>query len=190
MAPEVVKRLAYDGKADVWSMGVLLYEMLHGHEPFRVLLTLTLRQGGRDNETMQQILEDDIVFDQDVGVAQDARDLIQKMLRRDPRQRPSVIEVLDEPWVRRMQFAFNISDRLLSREADNRTLSTEASHADVALDSLSLSTKPPTPPKSGMEREEEEVKSPAQVANMFDEIPRDVLYGYPAFVPNPEPEKS
>ncbi len=36
MAPEVVKRQPYDCRVDIWSLGVLLYEMLHGESPFRV----------------------------------------------------------------------------------------------------------------------------------------------------------
>ncbi len=69
-----------------------------------------------------QILESDIVFEE--GVTVDARDLVQQMLRRDPRHRPSLVEVFNHPWVQRLQRAFNISDRLTN------TLSTEASHYD------------------------------------------------------------
>ena len=35
MAPEVVKEEPYSKAIDVWSIGVLLYELLHGYSPFR-----------------------------------------------------------------------------------------------------------------------------------------------------------
>jgi serine/threonine protein kinase len=35
MAPELVKRQAYDSKVDIWALGVLTYMILVGKEPFR-----------------------------------------------------------------------------------------------------------------------------------------------------------
>ena len=35
MAPEMVNGKKYGKEIDVWSMGILLYEMLHGHSPFK-----------------------------------------------------------------------------------------------------------------------------------------------------------
>jgi serine/threonine protein kinase len=35
MAPEIIKEMPYDFSIDVWSLGILLYEMTHGYSPFR-----------------------------------------------------------------------------------------------------------------------------------------------------------
>ena len=35
MAPELIKEIPYDTSIDVWSLGILLYELLHGYSPFR-----------------------------------------------------------------------------------------------------------------------------------------------------------
>lgn len=34
MAPEIVKQTTYTSKADIWSMGCLIIEMLTGQHPF------------------------------------------------------------------------------------------------------------------------------------------------------------
>lgn len=35
MAPEIVNEEDHDQKVDIWSIGVLLYELLHSRTPFQ-----------------------------------------------------------------------------------------------------------------------------------------------------------
>jgi serine/threonine protein kinase len=34
MAPEMLKNEPHDYSLDIWCLGILLYELLHGHAPF------------------------------------------------------------------------------------------------------------------------------------------------------------
>lgn len=35
MAPEIINRNYFDYKADIWSAGIVLFEMIHGKRPYR-----------------------------------------------------------------------------------------------------------------------------------------------------------
>ena len=35
MSPEIANNTQYNEKIDVWCLGILLYETLHGHPPFK-----------------------------------------------------------------------------------------------------------------------------------------------------------
>ena len=35
MPPEVIDNVAHDLKIDIWMLGILLYEMLHGYTPYK-----------------------------------------------------------------------------------------------------------------------------------------------------------
>ena len=43
MAPEIVSDQAYDYTIDIWSVGVLLYELLHGYAPFKGLFNYIIK---------------------------------------------------------------------------------------------------------------------------------------------------
>jgi len=101
MAPEVVKRDGYKEKADVWSLGVLLYEMLHGHSPFH---------GTKDQDTMNKIVENKLEIADFVPM--DTKEVIIEMLNENPLKRPAIVEVMGFKWVKRMQKEFGIEDRI------------------------------------------------------------------------------
>ncbi|XP_036152675.1 ribosomal protein S6 kinase beta-2-like [Myotis myotis] len=76
MAPEIVVRCGHNRAVDWWSLGVLMYEMLTGSPPF----TAENRK-----KTMDKIIKGKLRLP--LYLTPDARDLVQKFLKRNPSQR-------------------------------------------------------------------------------------------------------
>lgn len=87
MAPEIFAHKKYDEKIDVWSLGVLLYELLHGHSPFR---------GDSAIHIYKNILKNDVKFKVDVDSS--AKDLILKILRVKPDERINMTEIISHNY--------------------------------------------------------------------------------------------
>ncbi|KAH1267588.1 hypothetical protein GLYMA_01G223200v4 [Glycine max] len=92
VAPEVLRR-SYGPEADIWSAGVILFILLSGVPPF---------WSKKEQGIFDAILRGHIDFTSDPwpSISSSAKDLVKKMLRADPKQRLSAVEVLDHPWMR------------------------------------------------------------------------------------------
>merc|ERR1712018_421283 len=90
MAPEVFKGQKFDGpKVDVWSLGVMLYEMLTATIPF-------------PGSTWPQIIERVLrgkYYEPDY-ISEESKDLIRMMLVLDPSNRATLNDVLNDGWVK------------------------------------------------------------------------------------------
>ncbi|KAM5550639.1 calcium-dependent protein kinase 1 [Rosa sericea] len=91
VAPEVLRK-RYGPEADVWSAGVILYILLSGVPPFWA----ETEQGIFD-----QVLQGELDFSSEPwpSISDGAKDLVRRMLVRDPRKRLTAHEVLCHPWV-------------------------------------------------------------------------------------------
>ncbi|KAI3949209.1 hypothetical protein MKW92_041663 [Papaver armeniacum] len=80
MAPEIMQFQKYDAKADLWSVGVILYQLVIGKTPFT---------GNNQIQLLQNIMKSkELQFPPDIKeLSSDCTDLCRKLLRRDPVER-------------------------------------------------------------------------------------------------------
>ena len=88
MAPEVIRGDHQNEKVDVWSLGILLYELLHGKTPFHSSAPL---------EIQKNIIEGRYSFSP--HLSREAVDLLKRILHLNPALRYSVADVLRHPFI-------------------------------------------------------------------------------------------
>ena len=87
LAPEIIKEQGHDKRVDIWCIGVLLFELITGTVPFQ----------GKDIDTLKSnILHLRIAWPKEMNP--DAKDLISKILKLDPKQRLPLENMLEHPF--------------------------------------------------------------------------------------------
>lgn len=89
MAPEIVGSEKYDFGVDTWSLGILLYELLMGHSPFRAK---------KDKNIMLKIKLHDLSLDKN-KLSTECINLISGLLDPNPLNRLKIKDILVHPFV-------------------------------------------------------------------------------------------
>lgn len=80
MAPEALERSEYSFQSDIFSIGVLYYELLHGYTPWPCR---------SEEELLRRVRTEPLRFSQNCAVSEASRDFITRCLRVDRAQRMS-----------------------------------------------------------------------------------------------------
>lgn len=93
MAPEILRYEKYDAKADLWSVGTVLYEMMVGKPPFRA---------ANHVELLRKIerSEDRIRFPEETTLSDSLKRLIRRLLRRNPVERISFVDFFNDTVIK------------------------------------------------------------------------------------------
>ncbi|KAL0867199.1 hypothetical protein Bca101_046317 [Brassica carinata] len=92
MAPEIMQLQKYDAKADLWSVGAILFQLVTGRTPFT---------GNSQVQLFQNIMRStELHFPVDCrDLTSDCKDLCQKLLRRNPVERLTFEEFFHHPFL-------------------------------------------------------------------------------------------
>ena len=131
LAPELWKRQRYSKKADVWSLGILLYEIAALQRPFvsSTMVGLMDRVISGEYEPLPATYSEGM------------HDLVKRMLCFDPNSRPDTRQILAHPYMQYViqQFEATIRDSTQFGQAEKDTIATQiavakAQAAEVSAD--------------------------------------------------------
>ncbi|XVE76441.1 hypothetical protein DITRI_Ditri12bG0172900 [Diplodiscus trichospermus] len=108
MAPEIMQLQKYDAKADLWSVGAILFQLVTGKTPFT---------GNNQIQLLQNIIKSTelhIPVENNYLTA-DCKDLCQKLLRRNPVERLTFEEFFNHPFLSQGQQDESLRSQRISR---------------------------------------------------------------------------
>ena len=87
MAPEVIEQ-KYSPTCDIWSIGIIIFQMFFGELPYK------------DNNDFKEYVKNikSIYYNCD-NISNEFKDLLNKMLNKNPSRRITIDECLSHPWV-------------------------------------------------------------------------------------------
>ena len=107
IAPEMLLKKGHDTRVDIWSVGVLMFELLSGYSPF---------VAKNNQDLYQNIRRLKIQWPKDMQPL--AKNLIGKILKLNPLDRPSLQEVLDHQWFKQTKIIKPLLENKLNSTKD------------------------------------------------------------------------
>ena len=112
MAPEIVGSENYDYSVDIWSLGILLYELLYGHSPFKASSTKNVILNIKTHELS--------LDDKNKKISSSCKDLITKLLNSNPQKRLKIKDILEHPFVKKHSRKLMFTKKLSSDNKDDQ----------------------------------------------------------------------
>jgi serine/threonine protein kinase len=120
MAPEMIQNKAHNHTLDIWSLGILLYELVHGRAPFT---------GVHPREISDKIMRGVIRFKP--GVSNEYKDLVNSILKYETTERLPLIKVFDHPWVKNFEKKYNLNKVVPPPKKPDNTAELEKKKAET-----------------------------------------------------------
>lgn len=117
ISPEVASRSSHGLEVDVWGLGCMLYTLLVGRPPF-------------DTNEVKSTLTRVVMakYDLPTYLSPEARDLIESLLKKNPKERIHIEHILEHPFIKAHNPIANvmpIQSRLLSQDSGVHTMSSK-----------------------------------------------------------------
>ena len=96
MSPEILNKMEYSKEIDIWSLGILLYEMVHGYSPFN-----PYRNYSNQKEIMDKIKVHDLKFN--INLSNECRELICHLLDKNAKNRYKIEDIFESKFINKYE---------------------------------------------------------------------------------------
>ena len=154
IAPEMLSKKGHDTRVDIWSIGILMFELLSGYSPF-VAKT--------NQELYQNIKKLKIRWPKDMPPL--AKNLISRILKLNPIERPSFDEILNHQWFKQTKMIKPLLENKMKTNKDLLAFHMLNGCNDEILERINQLLK-----LSGKEADNENAKSIVENAHEKEEV--------------------
>ncbi|XP_068629480.1 serine/threonine-protein kinase PLK4 [Battus philenor] len=162
ISPEVASRELHGLPADVWGLGCMLYTLLVGKPPFHTQHIKT---------TLNKVINADYKIPDELS--EQAQDLLQKLLCKDPIKRITLKGILEHPFLNHVFNGLNITKQDFSRDSGFLTTMHSTQHSakirsdekKSQMNGIYTSSKVQIFPKENLEQHQNNVYS----CNQYDQ---------------------
>jgi serine/threonine protein kinase/Ca2+-binding EF-hand superfamily protein len=138
MAPEVLELQPYSKAVDVWGLGVTCFAILCGSLPFK---------SEDQDELIDLITDAEVKFDKEIWntISDDAKDFILRTMKKRPKDRMTVMQTLNHPWLKDVvdystEFDSKFNEELEVSVIDTRTIEQVSKPAAIRRPSHDVSS--------------------------------------------------
>ena len=110
IAPEIIHKQNYDSSIDVWSLGILLYELIHSYSPFAV-------KDLNSEKIENKIINGKIRLKE--NLSPECKDLINQLLKKESSERIKIADIYKHPFI--LKNVNKLSKNIISNINSNRT---------------------------------------------------------------------
>ena len=115
MAPELINDLDYGKEIDIWMLGILLYELIHGFSPFR-----PIKAKFEEKEVVDNIMNHKICFY--MPTSDDCKELIFSLLETDFHKRYTINDIYNSKFVKNFEKELFNMPLFIKEEKENKEI--------------------------------------------------------------------